>query len=196
MISKTLIDFKDVIEKIHEAQKSTIMPLAEFRNKNSTAKLPSKSRGLYWLWCKTDFESVSFDAIKKGSAHVPLDILINTRTGLNHVCKEEHQGFTMVYNGMGGYKTWGKKSTYGLRARINQECLSNNTKTGTLNLEARGFNREDWMVSFFNFEDKKNDSILRLLDPKLYKDEIYKDFTNTLEVLWRLHYGVPIFCRY
>ena len=46
MISKTLIDFKDVIEKIHEAQKSTIMPLAEFRNKNSTAKLPSKSRGL------------------------------------------------------------------------------------------------------------------------------------------------------
>ena len=196
MISKTLIDFKDVIEKIHEAQKSTIMPLAEYRNKNSTAKLPSKSRGLYWLWCKTDFQNISFGPTKNGSAHVPLDVLINTRTGLEHVCKEEHEGFVMVYNGMGGFKTWGNKSTYGLRARINQECVSNNIKTGTLNIESRGFNREDWMVSLFNFEDKKNDSILRSLDPNLDKDKIYVDLANTLEVLWRLHYGMPIFCRY
>ena len=189
------INYKNIIEQIQAAQLKTLMPLAEFRNKKSIDKLPTESRGLYWLWCKTDFSKIALEATEKGSAHVPLDVLYNTRTDLEHVCKIKHNEFVMVYNGIGGFKTWRKGSTYGLRARINQECVSNNTKTGTLNIEAR-LNREDWMVSYFDFEDEKNDSILKLLDPQLNKAKLYENMANTLEILWRLHYGIPIFCRH
>lgn len=189
------INYKNIIEQIQAAQLDTIMPLAEFRNKKSIDKLPTESRGLYWLWCKTDFSKIALDAAEKGSAHVPLDVLYNTRTDLEHVCKIKYNEFVMVYNGIGGFKTWRKGSTYGLRARINQECVSNNTKTGTLNIEAR-LNREDWMVSYFDFEDEKNDSILKLLDPQMNRAKLYENMANTLEILWRLHYGIPIFCRY
>tara|TARA_R110000868_G_scaffold374801_1_gene639269 strand:+ start:2982 stop:3566 length:585 start_codon:yes stop_codon:yes gene_type:complete len=193
---KTLVDFKRIIEKIHHAQLTTIMPLTEFRNKNSTDKLPSESRGLYWLWCKTDFTKIALKTTEKGSAHVPLDVLFSTRNGLDHVCKKKYNEFVIVYNGIGGFKTWKKGSTYGLRARINQECVSKNTKTGTLNIEARGLSPEDWMVSYFNFEDEKNDTILKHLDPHLNKAKLYENMANTLEILWRLRYGTPIFCRH
>lgn len=191
------IDYKSIIEKIHEAQCKTIMALTEFRNKQSTAKLPPKSRGLYWLWCKTDFSQISFDATPKGSAHVPLDVLYNTRKDLQYVCQVNKQDFTIVYNGIGGYKNWIKGSTYGLRARINQECVSNNTKTGTLNIEARGLNKEgDWKVSYFDFDDKNNHGVLKLLDSNLDITALYKKTANGLEISWRLHYGTPIFCRH
>jgi len=195
-----VIDFKKVIEKIHEKQLKTIMPLTEFRKRASTKKLPAKSRGLYWLWCKTDFNQIKLATTSNDSAQVPIDVLYKTRNGLKMVCKEHHDGFKMVYNGMGGYQKFKKGSSYGLRARINQECVSNNKKTGTLNIKGRGLEEIDWKVSFFDFENADNDSVLKLLDPNpdtdLSKNKIYKDFANTLEILWRLHYGAPIFCRH
>lgn len=193
------IDFKKIVEGIDKAQRDSLVSLADFRGRGAGKGvdiLASQSRGLYWLWCRTDFKKTKIALAEDGSAHVPINKLLSTRSGLDHICKEDIDGFTVVYNGMGGYKKWKKASAYGLRGRINQECVSNNTKTGTLNIEARGFDLLDWNVSFFDFDDKKNHKILKLIDPKLDILNLYTNYANTLEILWRLHYGTPIFCRY
>lgn len=194
-----MIDFRKIIEQIHESQKSTIVSLKDFRAKGADKGvdiLKTQSRGLYLLWCRTNFNDITIVLAAEGSAHVPIKRLLDSRKGLNHVCKIKENGFTIVYNGICGYTHWKSTSAYGLGGRINQECASNDTKTGTLNFLNRGFEIEDWKVNYFNLDDTKNDSILKLLDLKLDKAELYQKTANTLEILWRLHYGTPIFCRH
>jgi len=191
--------FKQIIEEIDKTQRATLVSLTDFRSKGKgTDILPSQSRGLYWLWCKTPLDAISKIDDGEG-AHVPVNKLLRERNGFNYVCKVKEGDFQVLYNGMGGYAKWRKGSTYGLRGRINQEINCTNTKTGTLNLMGRNFNLEDWKVSFFDFEDPNNKPILQMLpmatnefDP----GEYYKEYANTLETLWRMHYGTPVFCRY
>ena len=152
---------------------------------------------MYWLWCKTPLEQLK-QTRSKGGAHVPIEKLLHNRNGLDHICRERVEDFQVLYNGMGGYSEWKKGSTYGLRGRINQEVISNNTKTGTINIAGLDLDLDDWKVSFFNFDDSENYKLLMELSGASEMNEtgIYKEYGNELEMLWRMHYGTPILCRY
>ncbi len=195
---------KGILEEINSTQKNNIVSLKDFRAKGEglgTDILASRSRGLYWLWCRTDLNDFIKEELDLG-AHVPISKLIKTRNGLDQICKVSSSEFKVVYNGIGGYKTWSQKSYYGLRGRINQEVKCNNTKTGTLNIEGRGLDINDWKVSFFNFDDPENHYILKKLLKNSQKlnenliEDLYTKYANDLEMLWRMHYGTPILCRY
>src|SRR5690606_38648229 len=95
--------------------------------------------------------------------HVPIKKLLHNRNGLDHICKMKEGNYRVLYNGMGGYSEWKKESVYGLRARINQEIISNNTKTGTINIAGLKLDLSDWKVSFFNFDEPNNHHLLKAL---------------------------------
>lgn len=196
--------FKGILEEIQTQQFKNLVSLKDFRQRGEgkgTDILACKSRGLYWLWCKTDLTKLINTEIDLG-AHVPISKLIRNRNGLGYVCKINSGKYTVVYNGIGGYKNWTKKSSYGLRGRINQEINCNNKKTGTLNIAGRGLDINDWKVSFFDFEDPENQYILKMFlenSKKLNEENIgnlYNSYANELEILWRMHYGTPILCRH
>ena len=183
-----MVDFHKIIVAIQEAQIKTLYSISDFREKG-THILPVKSRGLYWLWYRGDLATANF---KEASCkqEVPIKKLVSQRKGFANICKTTKDDFDIVYNGMGGYKE--KFSSYGLRRRINQELNVKNKGTGTLNIIKRGFNEEDWAVSFFDFDDNENQLILKSLEV----ENTYKEYANTLEILWRLEYGIPVLCRY
>lgn len=194
------MSIKEIIEEIDKSQRKTLVNLKDFRGLGKgkgTDILPSRSRGLYWLWCKTPLDQL-IKTDHKGGAHVPIKKLLHNRYGLDNICKEKDGPYRLLYNGMGGYFTWKKGGYYGLRGRINQEVISNNTKTGSINIAGLELDLNDWKVSFFDFDDPNNHYILKELPEMAKSDimEIYKEFANELETLWRMHYGTPILCRY
>lgn len=183
------MNFKVILQHIESRQKETFCPLPKFLE-NGTDILPVKSRGLYWLWTKLDFDILAncLDT-KDHKGEVPIKQLIERRKDLNLICKIKKENFTVVYNGIGGYKVHTK--SYGLRGRILQELNARNIKTGSLNLMNRGFRPEDWAVSFFDFDAPENREIIALLK----SENCYSDYAADLEMLWRLEYGHPILCR-
>lgn len=186
-----MVDFHKIIGAIQETQIKHLYSISDFRtdgDNQGTQILPTKSRGLYWLWYRGDLATATFDEAK--NKEVPIKELVSQRKDFVNICKIIKEGYTIVYNGMGGYKE--KYSSYGLRGRINQELNCNDHRTGTLNIMNRGFNKGDWAVSFFDFDDKENREIIKLLA----SEEPYKEHANTLEILWRLEYGTPVLCRY
>ena len=194
------MSIKEIIEEIDKSQRETLVSLTDFRGRGKgkgTNILASRSRGLYWLWCKTPLGQLQ-QTDHHGGAHVPIKKLLHNRNGLDHICKEKDGLYRLLYNGMGGYSEWKEGSYYGLRGRINQEVISNNTKTGTINIAGLALDLDDWKVSFFDFDDPRNQDILKELPDmaKAHIGEIYSEFANELEVLWRMHYGTPILCRY
>lgn len=79
---------------------------------------------------------------------------------MNNINKVLQKGFTIVYNGIGGYEK--KPAAFGLRERINQELKCNDRRTGILNLLNRQneFNHDNWAISFFDFDNKNNYDII------------------------------------
>lgn len=194
------MNLKAIIEKIDKLQRENLVSLNDFRGRGKgkgTEILPSRSRGLYWLWCKTPLEQLKQTG-HSGGAHVPIKKLLHNRNGLDHICKVKDGQYRVLYNGMGGYAKWKKGSVYGLRGRINQEVICNNTKTGTINIAGLNLDLNDWKVSFFDFDYPENYRLLKELPEAAQWDaeKIYKEYANELEVLWRMHYGTPILCRY
>ena len=182
---------KEIIKKIHQKQLLTFCELNKFYKVKEHYKiLPRKHRGLYWLWTNVDYQILKKTATKANTRQVPIDKLVSQRDGLKNIAKIEQQDFKIVYNGIGGFKK--QPPTFGLRERINQEINCNDRRTGTLNIINRGFNKNNWAVSFFDFDDPENQNILKPLKTK----EPYLDFAKDLEMLWRLEYGTPILCRH
>ena len=182
------INYKQIVRQIEEKQHSTFCTFNEFDIK----KLPRKRRGLYWIWTSLSLEELanSTDDINKGTKKVPLVKLINQRKGLENICSLKKKGFTLVYNGIGGFKSETKKS--GLRERLLQEFNATNAKTGSLNISERFKDKSNWAVSFFDFDDPINQDVMELLQA----ETPYLEFASDLEKLWRLEFGHPILCRY
>lgn len=184
------MNFKEILQHIEAQHKDTFCTLPKFLE-NGTDILPVKSRGLYWLWTKLDFQTLANCLDTKGhKGEVPIKQLIERRKNLEHICTIKNESFHIVYNGIGGYK-FGTKG-YGLRGRILQELRAKNVNTGSLNLLNRGFKPEDWAVSFFDFDAPGNQTIVKMMQ----SENCYSDFAADLEMLWRLEYGHPILCRH
>ncbi|WP_338357506.1 hypothetical protein [Yeosuana marina] len=56
----------------------------------------------------------------------------------------------------------------------------------------RRFKLENWAIYYFDFDDEKNKSILKILKTK----DPYTDYAKDLENLWRLEFGTPILFRH
>ena len=182
---------KNLIQRINKIQKKQLYTLKEMR-----AHLKTKQRGLYWIWTNLDFETLKstrkdkLETIEKPKQReVPISKLVNQRAKLTSISTVQKNGFRIVYNGVGGYLT--KTKGFGLRERINQEFKCNDHRTGTLNI-TRGFDLDNWRVSFFNFDDKEN---IKQFDFLKEKDN-YLKYAKDLETIWRLEYGFPILCRH
>lgn len=190
------MNFKEILQHIEARQVETFCPLPEFLR--DTNLLQRKRRGLYWIWTRLDFQAISdawrepeTDSVEtnKISRQIPFKKLIKQREGLSHVCNVSKNDYTIVYNGIGGYKSESKG--FGLRERILQEVNCNDHRTGTLNIR-KWFNLEDWAVSYFDFDAPENHQIIE----ELREEGFYIKYASDLEMLWRLEYGHPILCRH
>jgi hypothetical protein len=178
----------EVLERINESQLKTFTELQVFRDTSYTKILPTRQRGLYWLWTDLDYESLETSTRQNINAEVPISQLISQRKDLKMICGIKKDRFQVVYNGIGGYKT---AKSFGLRERINQEVIGNGPTVGTLNI-LQNSDIKHWAVSYFNFDDSKNAEIIDLLDSQ----NPYLTHSKNLESLWRLQYGTPILCRH
>lgn len=177
---------KSLINSIQNQQLRCFYTLKEFKE---SKPLPTKHRGLYWLWTNLSFDELEQTIIKENTKEVPIGKLVKHRRELSCITDISKGDFKIVYNGIGGYLK--EPASFGLRERINQEITCNDYRTGTLNLSRR-FNPENWAVSFFDFDDKDN----HLLLSSLNTNQPYKDYAKDLENLWRLEFGTPILCRH
>lgn len=182
------MNYKTIVNEIQIKQFNDFYCLADFLNIGTSA-LPKNRRGLYWLWTRLDFEQLK-DVKNNHNSEVPISKLIEQRIGLSTICQIEHNGYKVVYNGIGGYKT--NPKGFGLRERIMQEYNSKDHRTGSLNLKNRNLNINDWAISFFDFDDEKNKNVFEFLK----EEEAYINYASDLEKLWRIEFGHPILCRH
>jgi hypothetical protein len=187
------MNIKKVLDEINKIQKNNFCNANEFRN---NPKL-GKGRGIYWIWTNLTFDELRMTK-QNHNAEVPIEKLINEREELKYICNIKNNDFRVVYNGIGGYKgkTVTEKSFYDLRGRINQEFYSKDPRTGTLNIVNRS-NIDNWAVSYFDFDFKENEEIIKMLpEPKEENKSYYEEYANMLEINWRIEYGHPILNRY
>jgi len=178
---------KDILTEIHNRQLATFCLLKDFQDKRHLEKLPRRHRGLYWIWSNLTLDKMQKIPTRPDTKEVPISELVRQRCGLTNINKISHNGFTIVYNGIGGYEK--TPPAFGLRERINQELNCNDRRTGTLNLLNRKFGGiENWAVSYFDFDDPANAGITKYLS--------YSDDAKVLEMNWRIEYGTPILTRH
>ncbi len=188
------MNLKKLLNQIQEKQIKTFQLVSEFKNINNLPNLPTKHRGLYWIWTNHSIENLQRILTKPKTKEVPITELVSRRFELNNICNISQNGYKIVYNGIGGYKK--EPPAFGLRERINQELKCSDKRTGTLNL----LNRIDdcnsidnWAISFFDFDDKHNQEILKTLE---YEKNLYLEHSKNLEIDWRIEYGTPILTRH
>ena len=175
--------YKHFLHKIDEVQLSTFSNIEDFKNMDLENSLYTNSQGLYWFWTNLTNEELKEIDFNIDSREVPIAYLTERRDSLNNICNYYHEGFRIVYNGIGS----------GLRERILQEINCNAKNTGTLNLQRRT-NLDNWRVSYFNFTDSKNQKIISALgNGSNYS--LYYEFSQEIERDWRLEFGTPILNR-
>lgn len=179
---------KDILEQIHEVQLKSFCQLETFRHNDYLKILPTKRRGLYWLWTNLSLEELERDTVPNSRKEVPISRLISHRKELNSICKIERNNYVVVYNGIGGYN---KSASSGLRGRINQEVIGNGPTVGTLNI-LQNSDISRWAVSYFDFDSPENAGIIKQLNSA----SPYLEYAKDLEMLWRVHYGTPILTRH
>lgn len=188
------MDIKNLLNQIQEKQIETFQLVSEFKNIDNPKYLPTKHRGLYWIWTNHSIENLQKIQTKLKTKEVPITELVSRRFELNNICNISLNGFRIVYNGIGGYKK--EPPAFGLRERINQELNCSDKRTGTLNLLNR-FNdcnsMDNWAISFFDFDNDNNQRILKALK---YEKNLYLEHSKNLEIDWRIEFGTPILTRH
>ncbi|MFC0604280.1 hypothetical protein [Winogradskyella pulchriflava] len=183
-------DFKNILQQIEQVHLKTFVKISVFKSKEGLSHLATTRRGMYWLWTSLTLEELKrlpHNDLKK--RHVPIAKRILQREGLSHICKITRNNYRIVYNGVGGYRTTDKG--FGLRERILQEITCNDARTGTLNISYGCRDLSKWAVTFFDFDDPQNSSILK----QLGTNAPYVDYAEVLEDLCRMEFGTPILCR-
>jgi hypothetical protein len=183
----TYKEIKEILKEINTIQLNTFQTYQAFAK---SFNLETKQRGLYWIWTNLTDEELANAKWKTDSKHINILDLIKKRKGLTHVCQVQHQGYRIIYNGIGGY-TKLTKNCSGLRERLLQEFNTTSTGTGTLSIVSTSLKLEHFAISFFNFDDKENIKNFKFLK----ENDAYLIYASELEKLWRLEFGQPILCR-
>ena len=167
-------NYKDFLKRINDEQRSTFCPLEVFRK--APYPLATHRQGLYWIWTNLSDDDLIAIRDDEETARVPISKLVQERRNLENICKEKKEGFRIIYNGIGS----------GLRERINQELNCSSMATGSLALQTRGVKDENLRISFFDFGDNKH----------ILGDYNYLDDAESIEINWRVEFGIPILSRY
>lgn len=184
------MDYKNILTEIQNRQLTTFCSVSDFRDKEHILNLPTKQRGLYWIWSNLSFDNLQRITTRPDTKEVPIAQLVSQRHNLKNTNKISLNGFTIVYNGIGGYER--EPAAFGLRERINQELNCNDRRTGTLNLLNRLNNLnsiDNWAISYFNFDDPNNLAIINQLS---FNRNHYLDNAKTIETNWRIEFGTQI----
>lgn len=174
--------YKDVIEAMNTLQESRLRSVTL---KGTRLDLvdgpPTKQDGLYWIYTQhTNAEFlVSTPSTKRAS--VDFRRLVARHASLQNICTRSADGFRLVYNGIGGL---GPKGHGGLRERILGEFRGGN---GTGSLAIRGSSLSElqyWRYSYILWSE------INFPGP-----HTYSGFSESIERLWRIHYGWPLLCH-
>jgi hypothetical protein len=190
----SIMNLKKLFSEIQKRQIETFSLVSEFKDSKKIPNLPTKHRGLYWIWTDHSFIDLQKILTKPKTKEVPISELVSRRCELNNICKVSHDGYKIVYNGIGGYKK--EPAAFGLRERINQELNCSDKRTGTLNLLNR-FNDynsiDNWAVSYFDFDDINNQELVKSIP---FEKKLYLEHSKNLEIDWRIEFGIPILTRH
>ncbi len=175
---------QSIISQIDRLRSQRFLTVSSKNHKTSLQDQPvAKCYGLYWLYASYTFAEIAnaSKAPTKGAVDIPE--LAQNRQDLAHVCRVNVDGFTLVYNGIGGV---GPKGTGGLRERILQE-FSGGEGTGSLAISKSSLSDlSKWRYSY-----------VTLSHPNVSSadfDWLYEQWAEKLEMAWRLEYGWPILC--
>lgn len=173
--------YKNVIENLHSIQESRLSTISFNNNRLSLPKnLPTYTDGLYWIYTDySDQDLLGASSSTKKNA-VNFNSLVQRHTGLTNLCKQAVNDFRVVYNGIGGC---GLKGSGGLRERILAE-FRGGVGTGSLAINDSSLNNlVRWRFSYVLWSE--------IQFPQAHT---YIDYAETIERLWRIHYGWPILC--
>lgn len=181
------MNYLKIIEIINRHQAQNILTFDTINNRTRLlgAELPRQQNGLYWFWTSFDQNDL-INCIRPTNIRGEINIsrLARERNFMSKLCDQRRENFSVVYNGRGG----GNSVGYGLRERILQE-IKGQAGTGSVSIINSSLNvPARWRISFVNFNDPR------------FREETdhqinYTEHSETLEMLWRLHYGWPVLCR-
>jgi hypothetical protein len=170
--------YKDIIEKMHALQKTR---LSMNNDRLSLEDGPStKQCGLYWIYSTYSNADLlrATPSPKRGA--VNFADLVTRHTDLSNVCTDRIDEYHIVYNGIGGI---GKKGHGGLRERILGE-FRGGEGTGSLAIRDSSINNLDnWRYSYILWSE------IEFQTP-----HEYSGFSESIERLWRIHFGWPVLC--
>ena len=173
--------YKSVVEKLHSMQEGRLRTVCLQNQKLLLSNGPStKANGLYWIYTTySDAELLAATASKKTNS-VNFSSLVARHAELTHICNHTVGEFRVVYNGIGGL---GPKGHGGLRERILGEFRGGNG-TGSFAIKDSSLNDlRKWRYSYVLWSEIE-----------FTQTHEYARFSESIERLWRIHYGWPILC--
>jgi hypothetical protein len=179
----------DALAIVETKRRERLFEIGEDSRGHTKIPAPPKGcAGLYFFYTSyTLAEMEQATHIVTGQA-VPIAKLVRAHQRLQGVCQIVHDGFRLVYNGVGGY-TGGE---YDLRTRILQEISAVDPRTGSLCIRQSTVNDlARWRYSFVTLGSSSapENSDLGTAWP-------YEEHALDIERCWRLQYGWPLLCRH
>jgi len=174
--------YKGIVEKVNSLQQTRLEPIAFVNNRLRYAGGPgTRCDGLYWIYTSYTEEDILTSRPSAKAGSIDLSAMVRRHSALSNICKVSIEGFRLVYNGIGGI---GPKGHGGLRERILGEYRGGDG-TGSLAINDSSLNDlARWRVSYVLWNE------VGFASP-----HEYQAFSETIERLWRIHYGWPILCN-
>lgn len=169
--------YLSIVEKVRSDR---ILPVTSGKGLQlpSTKVLPTKVKGLYWIYTNYNIQDIISCIPSSQSKAVDISTLAKQHQNLSNIHKSNYCGFNLVYNGIGG--------NTGLRERIQQE-FNGGEGTGSLGILKTTLNDLGrWRISYVILNNNKIASDL---------DVDFDEFASVLERTWRLEYGWPLLCK-
>lgn len=66
------MNYKSILEEIQNRQLKTFCSISSFKDKQHLRQLPTKHRGLYWIWTNLSFEDLQKISTKPDTREVPI----------------------------------------------------------------------------------------------------------------------------
>lgn len=173
--------YKDPIETINALQESRLRAVSLKKTRLHLEDGPdTKQDGLYWIYTRHSNDELLNSTPSTKRASVEFNRLVAMHASLTNVCTRVVGEFRLVYNGIGGL---GPRGHGGLRERILGE-FRGGEGTGSLAIRGSSLRELDnWRYSYVLWSE------ISFVQP-----HGYTEFAESIERLWRIHYGWPILC--
>lgn len=141
---------------------------------------PTRTDGLYWIYTRHTDEELLGSTPSPKRASVNFQHLAKRHASLGNTCRRNVGDFRVVYNGIGGL---GPKGHGGLRERILGE-FRGGEGTGSLAITGSSLGElQNWKYSYVLWSEIE-----------FLESHDYSSFAESIERLWRIHYGWPLLC--